>query len=46
MIKLFVHIASGIESFVDFIGFKKFVVGLIAIGFLIVTLGPVIVRAL
>jgi hypothetical protein len=46
MIKLMAHIALGIESFVDFVGFKKLVAGLIVIGFLIAWLGPVIVRAL
>lgn len=46
MIKLIAHIALGVESFVDFIGFKKLVFGLIGIGFLIAIVGPVMVRAL
>lgn len=46
MIKLIAHIALGIESFVDFVGFKKLVAGLIVIGFLIAWMGPIIVRVL
>jgi len=45
MIKLFVHIASGVESVIDFIGFKKVIAGLIALGFMVAIFGPIIVRA-
>jgi len=46
MIKLLAHIGSGIESFVDFVGFKKLIAWLIVLGAAVAILGPVIIRAL